>query len=166
MDWIIVYDFGKESIRIWWMLIPVSIVISACGMAAKNFRSTFGIGKKICHIVFDVIVGTLALVLSLVPIYYNFSIYRETKKIYESKQYKVVEGIVENFHPMPYSGHSNESFTVNGIKFSYSDFDVSYYGFNNTQSHGGPISQNKKVRLSYFVLKGKNIILKIGVPKS
>ena len=63
--------------------------------------------------------------------------------------YEEVEGLVENFDPMPHSGHKNESFTVNGINFEYSDFGSSA-GFNNTKSHGGPIDEGKYVRIKYF----------------
>ena len=63
--------------------------------------------------------------------------------------YKEVEGIVENFDPMPHSGHKMESFTVKGVKFEYSDFVVSS-GFNNTKSHGGPIDEGKYVRIKYY----------------
>ena len=63
--------------------------------------------------------------------------------------YNEVEGIVENFDPMPYSGHKMESFTVKGVKFEYSDFVVSS-GFNNTKSHGGPIDEGKYVRIRYY----------------
>lgn len=63
--------------------------------------------------------------------------------------YNEIEGIVENFDPMPFSGHKTESFTVNGVKFEYSDFLVSA-GFNNTKSHGGPIDKGKYVRIRYY----------------
>ena len=63
--------------------------------------------------------------------------------------YKEVEGIVENFDPMPHSGHKNESFTVKGVKFEYSDYGVST-GFNNTKSHGGPIDEGKFVKIKYY----------------
>jgi hypothetical protein len=50
----------------------------------------------------------------------------------------VIEGLVTDFRPMPYSGHANESFVVGGTRFSYSDYAVTA-AFNNTRSHGGPI---------------------------
>ena len=61
---------------------------------------------------------------------------------------EVVEGRVENFHPMPAEGHDTERFTVRGIEFNYSDFIVST-GFNNTASHGGPIQENLPVRICH-----------------
>jgi len=80
---------------------------------------------------------------------------------YAAGHYKVVEGTVENFDPMPYEGHKDESFTVKGVKFSYSDFHVSP-GFNNAASHGGPIKEGLHVRISYI----GNTILKLEVAKS
>jgi hypothetical protein len=62
---------------------------------------------------------------------------------------EIVEGTVERFHPMPHHGRSLESFTVNGVHFSYSDFDVSKPGFNHTESHGGPIHSGMHVRIHY-----------------
>src|SRR5262249_332614 len=50
--------------------------------------------------------------------------------------------------PMPYAGHSDESFTVMGIRFTYSDYHISD-GFNNTSSHGGPINKDLFVRICY-----------------
>ena len=60
----------------------------------------------------------------------------------------VVEGPVEDFHPMPASGHDLESFTVSGVHFAYSDYVVTA-GFNQTSSHGGPIREGLLVRISY-----------------
>lgn len=80
---------------------------------------------------------------------------------YENGNFKVVEGTVENFDPMPSSGHKMESFTVNGIRFEYSDFEVTP-GFNNAASRGGPIREGLKVRISYI----GNTILKLEVPAS
>lgn len=61
---------------------------------------------------------------------------------------QMVEGQVENFHPMPASGHDTERFSVNGVEFSYSDYIVTA-GFNNTSSHGGPIREGLPVRICY-----------------
>ena len=70
-------------------------------------------------------------------------------KKYQNKEYEVVEGIVKNFDPMPPSGHKMESFTVGGKRFEYSDYIITA-GFNKTSSHGGPISEGLKVRISYI----------------
>lgn len=80
---------------------------------------------------------------------------------YLSGNFEVIEGLVENFDPMPYSGHQLERFTVKGAGFSYSDYRVTS-GFNNTASHGGPIKAKLPVRISYI----GNTILKLEILKS
>ena len=40
---------------------------------------------------------------------------------------------------MPYEGRSNESFEINGVYFSYSDYEIQQ-GYHNAKSHGGVIS--------------------------
>ncbi|MDD5494420.1 MAG: hypothetical protein PHG36_07110 [Dehalococcoidia bacterium] len=64
-------------------------------------------------------------------------------------RYAIVEGVVTQFDPMPYTGRKDESFTVNGIKFKYSDYLVTN-AFNNTKSHGGPIDEGKYVKIYYY----------------
>ena len=166
MTWTTVYDFSNDSLRISWMLIPISFILIGYGISLFNIFLKQSKGKnRIYNTVFGIIFGTFALLFALMTIPHNLKSYNETKEIYESKKYKIIEGVVKNFKPMPYSGHQDEKFTLNGIEFSYSDFDQSYYGFNNTKSHGGPIDKNIKVRLSYFTSNNKNIILKIELIK-
>src|SRR5205085_1645523 len=61
-------------------------------------------------------------------------------------KFSLVEGKVEHFIPMPYSGHAQESFEVGGYRYRYSDYQVSA-AFNNTASHGGPIHDGVQVRI-------------------
>ena len=74
---------------------------------------------------------------------------------------KYVEGVVQDFVPMPYGGHAEESFTVKGVPFHYSDYELTA-GFNKSASHGGPIRQGLYVRIWY----SSNDILKLQVSKS
>lgn len=74
--------------------------------------------------------------------------YARAKNLYVHGQYSVAEGPVADFHPMPYSGHQMETFSVNGVQFSYSDY-VIVPCFNNTAPHGGPIHQGLRVRIAY-----------------
>ena len=69
-------------------------------------------------------------------------------QLLKSRKCQMVEGKVENFHPMPASGHDTERFDVKGVHFEYSDFIVSA-GFNNAASHGGPIREGLPVRICY-----------------
>jgi hypothetical protein len=87
--------------------------------------------------------------------------YARAREAYVRGQYSTVEGTVTNFHPMPYSGHPNETFSVNGMQFSYSDY-VLIPCFNNTSSHGGPIHEGLRVRIAY----SGNCILKLEVSQN
>lgn len=76
---------------------------------------------------------------------------------------KAVEGKVEKFVPMPYTGHATEHFCVRDACFAYSDYLVTT-GFNNTSSHGGPIHAGLPVRVTYLDGGGRgNIIVKLEV---
>lgn len=87
--------------------------------------------------------------------------YRSFLADYRAGNYSVVEGVVEDFIPMPKSGHRYESFTVGGASFHYSDFNITA-GFNNTRSHGGPMDEGIYVR----VYHAGNTILRLEVEPS
>jgi hypothetical protein len=72
----------------------------------------------------------------------------------------VVVGRVENFRPAPAEGHQDETFTVSGVAFAYSDYAITG-GFNQTESHGGPIREGLSVRIHY--LSPSNVIVKLEV---
>jgi hypothetical protein len=59
--------------------------------------------------------------------------------------YEVAEGPVTNYAN---NGRSVESFSVNGHRFSYSDY-IATSGFHTTAGHGGPIREGLYVRITY-----------------
>ena len=91
----------------------------------------------------------------------TFISHNYSRYIYNNDKYNVIEGIVENFDPMPWSGHKMESFTVHGVKFEYSDYRNTP-GFNNATSKGGPIREGLPVKISYT----GNTILKLEISKN
>jgi hypothetical protein len=78
----------------------------------------------------------------------TFGEYVRVRSAYRRSQFKVVEGRVADFRPMPYEGHQDECFSVQSQTFCYSDYEVTA-GFNNSASHGGPIRDGLPVRVSY-----------------
>jgi hypothetical protein len=163
MEYLTVYDFGIETIEIGWTLLFFSILILGYGSAWSNYRQKQPRKKALGE---ELIIGTIGLILCLLSLSGSISNYFHTKTVYHYQHYHVIEGIIENFEPMPYGGHPPyEYFTVNGIQFSYGDFDERYHGFNNTASHGGPIQQGLPVRISYYILEQSPIILKIEISK-
>lgn len=103
------------------------------------------------------------LMLSAVTFAFRAYMYSETVGAYRSGEYMTVEGYVENFDPMPHSGHKNETFEINGVKFSYSDYNIRP-GYNNARSHGGVIrgdGQHLKIGYVYINESYGNIIVYI-----
>lgn len=103
--------------------------------------------KKFCRVVlvFVIIISTIALVIQL-------DMYHKIVGAYNRGEYQIVEGYVENFDPMPYEGHKNESFQINGVKFSYSDYTI-HPGYTNTKSHGGVIKKNgQHLKIGYVYI--------------
>lgn len=80
--------------------------------------------------------------------------YRDLVEDYQTGNFEIAEGFVNNFVPMPKGGKPYESFTVDGVSFTYSDYNI-VPGFNNTRSHGGPIEEGIFVRVYYI---GNSII--------
>ncbi len=101
-----------------------------------------------------------AIIWTSVTFFATFTSYQRHRTLARDNTCKIVEGPIENFVPMPYAGHSEESFTVQGVPFEYSDYLVTD-AFNNTASHGGPIDKNTYVRICYDP-KG-NAILRLEI---
>jgi hypothetical protein len=74
--------------------------------------------------------------------------YLSLKSALQLGQCAIIEGVVTDFQPMPSTGHGRESFTVSGVRFSYSDFVVTP-GFHHTNYRGGPVRDGLHVRIHY-----------------
>ena len=87
--------------------------------------------------------------------------YKNIGKQYGMGNYEIVEGVVENFVPMPYEGNGYESFEINGVEFSYSDYVING-GYNNARSHFGVIEGNgQQLKIGYIYYNEENIIVYI-----
>jgi hypothetical protein len=93
----------------------------------------------------------------------TYSQYRKCVNAYRTRNYKIAEGRVENFIPMPYTGHQDECFSVHAARFCYSDYAIQA-GFNHSASHGGPIREGLRVRVAYC--DGQILRLEIGAENS
>ena len=107
--------------------------------------------------------GCIAAVVVVIVFLFQGHMYFKTVGAYQRGQYEVVEGYVENFDPMPYGGHTNESFEINDVYFEYSDYNVTS-GYRNTKSHSGVITgdgQHLKIGYVYYNSTYGNIIVYI-----
>jgi len=79
------------------------------------------------------------------------TLYSGISKKYRLSRVKpnIIEGEIEKFVPMPYGGHAYESFMVDGVSFSYSDYAITGC-FNETKSHGSAIEgDGQRVKIAY-----------------
>jgi hypothetical protein len=85
--------------------------------------------------------------LSLVLLIGNYAVYYRAKKALQIRDCQVVEGMVENFIPMPPGGHSIESFKVGQKSFQYG----SGWGSTvlNSEWNHGYIHNGVEVRITY-----------------
>ena len=154
------FDLYESGYRTWVFLKPCGVLI---GILLLFIIITSILEKK-----FNLHLRSLALkfitigviILTLVGLVITYKEFLTFKIVLSEKKFKIIEGYIEHFDPMPYEGHATESFIINGIKFEYSDFDNSN-AFNNTKSHGGPIDEGKYVRIYYY----NNKILKLLIKK-
>ncbi len=80
---------------------------------------------------------------------------------YHRGEYLVVEGEVENFSAMPKAGHGTESFTVKGVDFEYTFYEVRY-SYHQPLVEGGVIEgDGQYVRIGYLEFDGQNHIVLI-----
>jgi hypothetical protein len=155
MQYISVYSILTDSARIPWFHLVIGVLVLPLFIYAI-WRQ--GVRSKLVF----AIAGALLWDGIILPCSWSInSEHIEAQNLLRNGECQVVEGPVEQFVPMPYGGHSAESFTVKGVQFQYSDFDDSKPGFNKSESHGGPIHKNMWLRLTYH----DSSILQIEVPK-
>ncbi|UFZ07783.1 hypothetical protein LQG66_16390 [Bradyrhizobium ontarionense] len=90
----------------------------------------------------------------------TFAQYYRHHRLAMSGECRVVEGLVEQFTPVPSGRHPSESFTVSGTTFKYSDTDMNE-GFNMTAARGGPLTPDAYVRICYD--PSGNVILRLEI---
>lgn len=155
-----VFDIATSGYGAWSFLF-IGCTLVLVGVLLLKFHKDLPMGRKtterskkifaICFLAFAVLwtIGTTA------GTYYQ---YRSLLHALNTGNFQITEGRVVDFAPMPWSGHAEEKFAVNGQHFSYSDYTVTS-GFNNTKSHGGPIRTGLAVRISHV----GNTIIKLEI---
>jgi hypothetical protein len=86
--------------------------------------------------------------------YFDWRHYETLRNEYLNGKALFTEGTVQNFVSLP----KQESFSVNGNQFSYSDYIITE-AFNNMSNHGGPVREGLKVKI-WFV---GNEILRLDI---
>jgi hypothetical protein len=95
-----------------------------------------------------VIIAALATLIVLVATVRLAPDFVKLRHAYRSGDNSVVEGIVEDYRPAPSLGAADESFSVDGVHFSYNVLDTSPC-FHNAPAHKGPVRPGLGVRIYY-----------------
>ncbi len=149
-------------------LIPLFMFIVACFFPRLIKKTCLERGAKVNEKVIKIFSLFVQIILSIFVIFTIINevvSYNQIIVAYENGNYDTVEGYVENFSPMSYEGHSEESFNIKDIEFSYSDYVITQ-GYHNTASHGGVITHNgQHLKIGYITddFTEKNTIVYIEV---
>lgn len=145
MPYITVFDISQQSVD-WWFP-AAGFLFLVIGIVFVKFISKLE-GHRNAKLVgwFMIVFASFWTLIAAVSMY---SSHTDFLGAYKAAQYSVIEGTVEDFHPMPYSGHAEECFRVENERFCYSDYVIDP-GFRQTASHGGPIREGLPVRITYY----------------
>src|SRR5216683_4056122 len=128
--------FGLIFVAVGIVILVFPRFLKAVGIPYLNLQSRF---SRYFDLGFAILWTTLFFSLTYLGYLHHRSLAQENRC-------RAVEGPVEHFVPMAYGGHAQETFYVSGVRFGYSDFEITD-GFNNTSSHGGPINASSYVRI-------------------
>lgn len=168
--WLPVYDFATQWPKVGLMLYPLLFVAVGIGLYRKAQREAdetlvpflgTSISKRQQGMWGGIFAASFAGLLSLFAIPAMVAEYTQTREVYAQKRYKLLQGVVSNFNPMPASGHKTEDFTVQGVPFSIANINSTTYGYNQAASEGGVLRTGLPVRIAYFSRGRQNIILKL-----
>ena len=148
------------------LLIPFVVLLGFSMVAVKEFKEIRLKGSVKGHL-FNVCVLPFSLIILIfvccATVAAQVDMYKNIVVAYQEGQYETVEGRVENFVPMPYEGHAQETFQIDGVGFAYSDYST-ILGYHNAKSHGGVVTgdgQNLTIRYVYYEPSDCNVIVYI-----
>ena len=151
MNYQVAYDIQEVIYPGWWIF-GTGILFLSIGLGIILFGDTKLLNsilekstkQRVVMPIISCIFGTVWVVIGI----FNYSNFAALRGAAKNGSTEIVEGKVEQFVPMPYEGHAQETFIVNGRYFAYSDYDATK-GFNHTQSHGGPMKEGLQVRITH-----------------
>ena len=167
----VLYEYGFNLENLLLCLIPLAVGIAFLANSIAQVRSKEksngwdGFVETFFKFLGFIIgpVGIIMFVMSVLGLVFEYKNYKE---ILKTDEMFVVEGYVENYHPMPYEGHDTEHFEIEGVYFEYSDYTI-MNGYNISASHGGVVTHNGQyLKIKYVTEKydgeDNNIILYIS----
>jgi len=136
-----IFELGFRSFP--WASVSHTLVVLPIGLLLMRFPKS----KRFALVgVLMVSVALFFFLISLVAVVPDFL---KQRSAYLSGKNMIVEGVVQDFRPAPLIGPARESFSVDGVPFSY------YAGantpcFDDAPFHKGPIREGLDVRIRYY----------------
>lgn len=153
----IVFQVGvlDQALNLLWLILPLAFLVMGIayirGKPGKSYlpeQRVETIGSPVLRRILGVALVLVAALLTYALVRLTVGDFLRLRAALRDGHYSVAEGAVENFVPMPYQGHATEHFTVQGVPFSYSTYEVTSC-FNHTSSHGGPVRAGLRARIAY-----------------
>ncbi len=135
--------FEVEWHPVMWALPAVPALLGVAAVVAYYFIRRGG--SRILMVSILMISAFLSGALLLGNILPNYALFQAAKR----GAYQVVEGTITDFHPQLRDQRTYESFTVSGITFRYSTYEMTV-AFHDTAGFGGPIHAGMHVRIAYL----------------
>ena len=178
MDYKTLYEIDLGNYQLVMVIIPITFlflgVFTARQIKKYGFSPPFGFLKLHSQgfinnytRFFSIMVaffGFIILIVFFIKIPISIMDKKEIKDALENGNVMVVNGKVIEFMPAKNINVDSESFRINDVKFEYSEYE-DIYGYHTTSKHNKIIKENgQDLRITYYRLKGKIIILKIEEP--
>ena len=128
----------------------------------SSYSITGSIRSRNYSRVFGVIGAIIAISWVFITLSEAWVTHEEFRRVVEQGDYKVIEGIVEDFIPMKNEQGAYEQFRVGNVVFRYSDY-VKNGAFNTTIIKGGPIREGLQIRIGYVSNYKGNLILRLEI---
>lgn len=171
-DYKTVYETGKFGLDFHILLTCIVFIVLFAifiFVVVHNIKFNITVNQETNHkqVVTERVISIICLcvicIVFLITLSNTFLDYSNVKKIYNDGKFTIIEGKVEDFIPMKLDGHSSESFSVNGVKFSYNR-SAPTNGYHLTKVDGGYIKENdQEIRIHYVNYNGTNLILKLEI---
>ena len=151
----ILYEYSFDPDNLFLCLIPLAVGIAFLAVSIAKIRSKEktkgwdGFVEAFFKFL-GFIVGPVGIIIFVMCVAGLVSEYKSYQDVLRTDEVYVVEGYVENYHPMHYEGHDTEHFEIDGVYFEYSYFTITN-GYNVSASHGGVVTHNGQyLRIKYI----------------
>ena len=152
------YELHINYIDGLFLLIPLALSVGFF-LVGRQMKNTYQPWKR--RLVFQII-ALVMLVVFLLIMGSSILLYAACRRLWKSGEVSEVTGYVENYHPMPASGHDMESFEIDGVSFSYSNF-VLQTGYHCAASWGGVVTHDGQyLKIQYIEVESEKIIVYIA----